>query len=165
MASDMCMCRERPGVGRDSTRTSNGDRSGRSSTEVQGHGLHLVVTGGLSGSVFRSVNHDAELPVKLEQEEVASLLAQRAVSDEWPRSTSDRSTVDRSIKAIVAELRRKISANATDFFTGHPGPVSRKSVISRFDLRASLFTARLWCPARRWSRDPCRTVESAVPPA
>ena len=39
--------------------------------------------------------------------EIASLLRQEPITDEWPWNTKDETTIHRNIKDIVAEIRRK----------------------------------------------------------
>ncbi len=58
---------------------------------------------------FDSENHKfVGYPMLLTETQIALLLKQLAISDEWPWATNDEAVIDKNIKDIVAEIRRKL---------------------------------------------------------
>lgn len=48
--------------------------------------------------------------------QIESLLAQRSISDEWPWSTNDERVIDKHVKDVVAEIRRRLRVlDRTDY--------------------------------------------------
>lgn len=52
--------------------------------------------------------------------QIAALLCQQPISNEWPWSTTDEAIVDKNIKDIVAEVRRKLGVKDKSEY-GHYG--------------------------------------------